>query len=52
MLVGHRYADWPRHSDFYSPLLSHVRSFFANSFILWVEFIRKRAPGVPEADPS
>jgi hypothetical protein len=50
VLVGHRYRDWPSHSDFYSPLLSHIFAFITFGFAAWSRFLRDKVPGLSEAD--
>lgn len=49
-LVGHRYRDWPGHSDFYSPLLSHIFAFITQGFASWTRFLRARVADLSEAD--
>lgn len=49
-LAGHRYRDWPSHSDFYSPLLSHIFAFITMGFASWTRFLQERIPGLSESD--
>lgn len=49
LLVGHRYAAWPTHSDFTSPLLSHVEAFVTQGFARWSQRLCQAVPGLGEA---
>jgi hypothetical protein len=49
-LVGHRYRDWPAHSDFASPLLSHIFAFITIGFASWTRFLQEKIVGLSEGD--
>lgn len=49
-IVGHRYADWPSHSDFYSPLLSHIFAFITMGFANWTRFFQEQVADLSEGD--
>lgn len=49
-LVGHRYRAWPSHSDFYSPLLSHIFAFLTQGFANWTRFLQGKIADLSERD--
>ena len=49
-LVGHRYGEWASHSDFSSPLLSHIFAFITRGFASWTRFLQARISGLSESD--
>jgi hypothetical protein len=49
LVAGHRYADWPSHSDWTAPLLSHIASFLCWGFSAWAERLMGAVPGLGEA---
>ena len=49
-LVGHNLTVWDKHSDFASPLVSHISSFVANGLVAWTQWLRDVIPALGEAD--
>lgn len=48
--VGHDQARWAEHSDFASPLVSHLDIFPLQTLTAWAGFLRGVVPGLGEAE--
>ncbi len=50
MFAGHDYTRWSQHSDFSSPLISHVDIFVTKAMVLWARFLQQLIPDLQETE--
>ena len=50
MFAGHDHTRWAEHSDFASPLISHVDIFVTKALVSWAQVLQRLIPGLAEPD--